>query len=190
MSQEKQEEDDILFVMLAKAEGCCFPPDDEHPDWWCATGGPGSGCFPTGSPQDDGCFCDRQCYTACFDCCDINAEDCCTYTTPLDSLFEPPSQEPERITIENLENSFAEFPNVSKEDAWESAKQCGAILKDGFFHFGPVARIPLVVCLDKLDSGSPAKEAITKHRADIVSFAYQTRSIIIRNNLRLRKEAN
>jgi hypothetical protein len=186
--KEEDQEEDILFVMLAKAEGCCFPPDDEHPDWWCADGGPGPGCFPTGSPQDDGCMCDEPCYTTCFDCCDINAEDCCTYKTPLESLFEPPSQELEKITIENLEKSFAEFPNVSKEDAWEAANQCGAVIRDGLFHFGPVARIPLVICLDKLDAGSSVKKTITDHRADIVSFVTQTR--IIANNFRLRKEAN
>ncbi len=140
----------------------------------CNGGGPGPGCFPTGSPNDDGCFCDGICYTVCFDCCGPDAEDCCTARHAVESLFDQTHGQFQKISVTDLEKDFLLFAGVEVNEAWLAALQCGTT-QSGFFAISSSSRMSLVLCLQEMEEGAVPHEACARHIDRVRAHATQLR---------------
>lgn len=140
----------------------------------CLLGGPGIGCYPTGSPDDDGCFCDVNCHTICFDCCGADAEDCCLSTPTLKSLWDD-STGPglQKLPLPLLAEGLAAYA-VDIDEAWGAAMQSGSG-KEGFYYTHGWARMSLLLCLQAIDDGKVPWVAIRAHRARVEQAGTQLR---------------
>ena len=140
----------------------------------CIEGGPGPACIPTGDPGDDGCYCDSQCYSVCFDCCGEDAIDCCTPKPAIDSLWDdsggPGAQ---AIHLPLLEDGLREY-DIDLNEAWHAAMQSGTVI-EGHYHTDGFSRISLILCLQGMESGATPWVAQQSHRARVVQAATEIR---------------
>jgi hypothetical protein len=132
----------------------------------CLSVSSGGGCFPTGSAEDDGCFCDSQCYTNCFDCCGEDAIECCTPSPEIDSLWDEPNTDGLiKIQLFNLERDMKQY-SIDIEESWGAAMQSGSG-KDGYYVTQNHGRISLILCLQEMEEGIDPWIAIEKHQSRV-----------------------
>lgn len=155
---------------LGASEACCCEQDGTccRPDGTCLDGGPGRGCFPTGSPEDDGCWCDEFCYVNCFDCCGDDAPECCTWTPEVSSIHDTSGgHAKQRLDAAVLEREMGEY-GVDIDECWGAALQSGTVL-DGYYHMNGHSRLSLILCLQDMAAGAVPWIAISAHRMRVVS---------------------
>jgi len=142
----------------------------------CATNGPGtnSDCYPTGHPNDQGCYCDDLCYTVCFDCCGADASNCCLATPTLSSLWDD-SAGPglQKLPLALLSEGLAAY-SVDSDEAWGAAMQSGSG-KDGLYYTHGWARMSLLLCLQAIADGEVPWVAIRAHRSRVEEAGTQLR---------------
>lgn len=158
-------------------------PCEGDPDGTCCTEGGGcrtdvvggSGCYPTGHPEDDGCYCDDQCYLYCYDCCGADARDCCTPKPDIASLWDDSAGPgPQQLGVDLLGACLAEYA-CGLEELWHAAMQSGAVV-DGKYQTYGFARVSLLICLQEIESGVTPWVAQQSHRRRVTDTASAIRA--------------
>jgi hypothetical protein len=144
----------------------------------CWGGGPGAGCFPTGSEFDDGCFCDSLCYTTCGDCCnpDAGPNGCCTNWLELASLEDPEFHHHEKIRGDVVGGFCNNNADLSEEIIVSSLRKVARLHDDGYWYITPGMRVPFLLCLQDILSGSNPGLRISELSDEIQEFAIAYRT--------------